>query len=351
MIAAGIPVPLAKTLAAHWKAQVRHVKFDGLTTGVVLRTTVAHPQGSPWGPAIIQLWMISGVLWAKKRLREVQRSYVEGGDSVCAVARAPKPKRRRTQACAACASEVTPLVRKRQSDSSDGQSAKKRRTTTKVYMDNGSVVADEPGHMLDGVVAWEEWSQKVKLRENASKKQLVAKGAQAQQELQQTLDARGLKWNKFVVPEAEVLGTTIGNTALSEKENERCTKFEQRAKLIDILPINRRKIVVFKQSLAMSTLAYGWVFRVPLGRYLNTCTRKMRGNLLKKCNPQLQGVLEANIVPAVVILARLLNMTMTALAVSEDTTAFRLTKQTLHSVTLLRKLMADVGFREEKEFV
>ena len=65
MIAAGIPVPLAKTSAAHWKAQVRHVKFDGRTTGVVLRTTVAHPQGGPWGPVIIQLWMISGALWTK----------------------------------------------------------------------------------------------------------------------------------------------------------------------------------------------------------------------------------------------------------------------------------------------
>ena len=67
MIAAGIPPAVARLFGEHWMQQVRLVKFDNHLSKEELRTTTAHPQGGPWGPVIIQLWMIAGTLWTKSQ--------------------------------------------------------------------------------------------------------------------------------------------------------------------------------------------------------------------------------------------------------------------------------------------
>ena len=150
-------------------------------------------------------------------------------------------------------------------------------------MDDRSIVADTAAAVIRGVQSWETWSDKVKLNENAAKKQLIAKGPQAEVQLREELREQGLGWEKCIVLEAEVLGTTIGNTGIAAKEQKMMDKFEERIKLIDALPVNRRRQAVYKQTLAMSALAYGWLFRIPRMQQLNAAAKRMGGRILRTC--------------------------------------------------------------------
>ena len=53
----GIPGSLVRTLLKVWRNQERWVQFDGQLGKEALHTAMAHPQGGPWGPAVMQLWM------------------------------------------------------------------------------------------------------------------------------------------------------------------------------------------------------------------------------------------------------------------------------------------------------
>ena len=57
------------TLLQTWQKQVRWVAFDGQIETRPVRTGLTHPQGGPWGPAVMQLWTIRGALAAKEKER------------------------------------------------------------------------------------------------------------------------------------------------------------------------------------------------------------------------------------------------------------------------------------------
>ena len=67
LIEAGVPKDIAELFGQHWSGQIRYITFDGHMSQEELTTTTAHPQGGPWGPVVIQLWMIAGTLWTKKQ--------------------------------------------------------------------------------------------------------------------------------------------------------------------------------------------------------------------------------------------------------------------------------------------
>ena len=70
LLGAGIPGEMADVFGDVWSQQVRHVNFDSHVCMDVLTTDTAHPQGGPWGPVVIQLWMIAGMAWTKKQLTQ-----------------------------------------------------------------------------------------------------------------------------------------------------------------------------------------------------------------------------------------------------------------------------------------
>ncbi len=72
MAEAGVPKELIDILTKVWGDQRRYISFDGHVRDKVLTTSTAHPQGGPWGPAIMQLWMIAGVLCTKQMEQEAR---------------------------------------------------------------------------------------------------------------------------------------------------------------------------------------------------------------------------------------------------------------------------------------
>ncbi len=69
---AGVPTELIDVLTKVWGDQRRYISFDGYVNDKVLTTSTAHPQGGPWGPAIMQLLMIAGVLCTKQMEQEAR---------------------------------------------------------------------------------------------------------------------------------------------------------------------------------------------------------------------------------------------------------------------------------------
>ena len=347
MIAAGIPPAVARLFGEHWMQQVRLVKFDNHLSKEELRTTTAHPQGGPWGPVIIQLWMIAGTLWTKSQFDNKMRSLWQQQE-LSISEQEPVRKRRKF---------TTPLLaqetRKRKLEDGDAQRTTKRsRNTVKVYMDDRSIVAKKARPMLAGVMTWEEWSEKVGLRENASKKQLLPKTISAKRELQGELENMGLQnWNKFIVDEAEVLGTVVGNRQLASKEKKRIAKFTERVAWLETVPVSRPRQVLYKRVIAMSALAYGWLCRFPEKKKLDEAAKQMSGKVLQRANPELKNVMEGGILhPMVVLTARLFNMTFMAWQSDISQKSFPWTHCSLHTVSRLRKAMGELGFSEKGEF-
>ncbi len=192
----------------------------------------------------------------------------------------------------------------------------------------------------------------MQLKENVSKKQIVAKGARAKQQIVTELEDRGLQqWKKFVCDEAEVLGTSIGNTALSKKEEKRIKKYSERVQLIDTLPLVMCKKVGFKQAIALSTLNYGWLFRQPNKKILQKAANQMSGQQLRGGSRQLKQVLEANVHPQVAIACGLANLTLASRNNPAIAEWYQWTNETQHSVRQLRLVMAELGFAVQGEFL
>ena len=366
MEAAKLPPNIAQLFGTHWSNQVRHVTFDGHMARETSSTDTAHPQGGPWGPVVIQLWMIAGSIWAKEQMRskirievtepskEIGSKRALHGDDETTGQRAKKPRNegREMHQDRADSRVARSSGSKRKIDEQAEKITKRQKSKTKVYMDDRSIIASEAKAMLMGVQLWEEWSDKVQLKENASKKQLVAKGPAAKLELSNELQQQRLTgWDKFVVDEAEVLGAVIGNTTLAPKEVKRIDKFKERASLMDTLPIPRATMIGFKRAIAMSVLAYGWLFRHPQLAVLNKCASLMMGRTLRNGSRQLKYVMEgATVHPFPVFLCRLFNMTLLAKQKFEHEEYFGWAKAPQHSVGHLRNMMQYLGWEEQAPF-
>ena len=70
----GIPGNLVRTLLKVWRNQERWVQFDGQLGKEALHTAMAHPQGGPWGPAVMQLWMAGGAIRMKEKEKEKEQA-------------------------------------------------------------------------------------------------------------------------------------------------------------------------------------------------------------------------------------------------------------------------------------
>ena len=117
------------------------------------------------------------------------------------------------------------------------------------------------------------------------------------------------------------MGTSIGNTELSNKEQKRIHNFVGRIALLDTLPVKRGTLIGYKRAIAMSVLAYGWVFRVPTGTVMYKCARQMMGKSLREGSWHLNNVIEGGVVHPLVVL-RLFNLTFGARQGKESMEAF-----------------------------
>ena len=66
----GVPEDIVETLVDVWGDQRRYIQFDGHTSKEILQGDTAQPQGGPWGPPLMQLWMMCGVLFTSREVDE-----------------------------------------------------------------------------------------------------------------------------------------------------------------------------------------------------------------------------------------------------------------------------------------
>ena len=399
LLQAGVPEDLAELFGAVWSKQIRYITFDGHCSKETLEGGTAHPQGGPWGPAIMQLWMICGVLWT--RAEEKRQREADAGQQRCGAPAAPpqatppsagagcqegtrRNVNRKREGSAELQAESTKRLRrtryqneadadgegtnngpangrvqslgrpgeKRRLQNTAERELKKRKTDTRVYMDDRTVVSAKARGMLQNVGHWQKWSKLVELHENAGKTQFLAKGPKALQELQEELKLmKKNDWNKYVTDIAEVLGVSIGATKLSPKETDRIKKFRGRCEILDRLRVPRSLTLMYKRALAMSVLAYGWVCHFPTERELNSLADSMFGKTLRGRSRHLRNVLEGGTLhPWAVLTCRLLNLVFTALSKNGGPEVLEWTSPAGTPVRLLRTQLKKMGWAEKGPF-
>ena len=148
-----------------------------------------------------------------------------------------------------------------------------------------------------------------------------------------------------------MLGTTIGNSELVSKETKRISKVNERAALIDILPVAEAKQSFYKRSVAMSMLPYGWVLRAPMRKTLDQCGKAMVGKGAKNGNRRLKNVMEGGAShPVPVLTSELVNLTLTVKQGTINDEAFEWKSAPLCSVAQLQKRMRTFDWKEDWPF-
>ena len=146
----------------------------------------------------------------------------------------------------------------------------KSNTTTKIYMDDRTIVAPTVAQGIVHSKSWDLWSTATGLSENAAKLQIVIK-----KHWRKTVSAQLKKagvLEKHVKEQAEVLGASVGYVQgpLGKKKKERFEAASQRATIISSLLLSRDKKLEYCRAFAIAKLSYGWVSRrLPSGEASN----------------------------------------------------------------------------------
>jgi len=238
LIKAGFPQQLTNTLRQVWTHQHRVMTFDGESLEQPLETGQATPQGDPFGPLLMAVWMVAAT------------NEIESGKKNEAV------------------------------------------TLQKVYVDDRNFTATTAKALLDRKQQWEQWSAKYGMKENAGKAQVTGATRRKMEELRTELQRRGLPEDLLVGP-LEVLGeATRGDGTVAhytERERDRLEQATCVAATVAALPVARETKRRYQKVLAMSKANYGWAAKAPtkpMRAKLNAAVRRLRHNHTSKhlCN-------------------------------------------------------------------
>ena len=251
----GIPGNLVRTLLKVWTNQERWVQFDGQLGKEALCTSLAHPQGGPWGPAVMQLWMAGGAI----RIREKEKEK-EGSETT---EHPPVAKRSRTSETM----EAPPATKRRRAvakTKGKGKGARKKEGEIRmsIYMDDRTVVANKKESLLWAMEEWHKWSRKVGLRENLDKQAIVVAKTvdkEARNKLKEALEEKG--WEASLKENTEVLGAILGNVTakLTKKEEKRVNTFYSRTQMIGSISETAEQERMLKRSLGMPVGIFIWM--------------------------------------------------------------------------------------------
>ena len=348
----GVDEELLGVLEMVWRHQVRYVSFDGHFSLEPLHTEEAHPQGGPWGPPVMQVWMIVGVIATKEmegkkgEEKRGHRAQQEGPQESTNKETdiGPPGKRRRKESST---EGGRPKKRGRETGNEETErNAKRYKVSTKAYMDDRNIVTNNAEALLDGIEAWQEWSKTVELQENAAKTQIIAKGEKERKLLKTAIEARPeTDWSKFTVTVAEVLGASVGGGAtLAPKEQERIEKTRMRIAILDSAQLPKSMSMVYKKCLALSVCSYGWLSRVPNMQTMTKLSNEMYGRAFTRLATNLKQVLlGGGYHPWPVTVVRLTGITIKAVA--KMTPEFSWTEQPQTPVQLLKAQLKKLGWK------
>ena len=117
------------------------------------------------------------------------------------------------------------------------------------------------------------------------------------------------QWQQYIVEHADVLGVSMGSKELSKKEKCRMEKARSILAMLGSIGLPRKLDRQYKQSLAMSTFAYGWLTKMPRLAAMGGIAAKMLAKGLRGGSKHLKFVLEGGTThPLAVVTCRLANL-------------------------------------------
>eukprot|EP00928_Gymnodinium_smaydae_P014238 TRINITY_DN15187_c0_g1_i4.p1 TRINITY_DN15187_c0_g1~~TRINITY_DN15187_c0_g1_i4.p1 ORF type:complete len:1277 (+),score=95.69 TRINITY_DN15187_c0_g1_i4:1051-4881(+) len=210
----GFPNWVLEPMREVWGSASRYICYGGNVEQQAVAAGDATPQGDPWGPLLMAIWMCAG-------LKNVRKKRSEG-----------------TEAVEKNVSEV-------------------------IYMDDRSWAASSAEDCCREVTLWRKWSKVVGLCESEDKTQLVASSAVKKNQLVNKATKIGME--KKVGAELVALGAVSAFTAraLNKKEEERLNGAARVLDVLKCVPCSRAAKVRYTQLFGTSKARYGWVARQP----------------------------------------------------------------------------------------
>lgn len=197
-------------LLSVWKNQQRFIQCEGHVHPVILAASKSSPQGCPCVPAMLALWMSSGL-----RFLEVSFGRLPG------------------QVC--------------------------------VYVDDRTFTARSWSSMDSQIQAWQLFSDTIGLRESRNKTQVTARGCNNKRILEANCNPA------WIQDEVKFLGLSSVSKPRSNtpSETKRIKTAFSRAALLSCAGLQWRRLILAFRSFVTSKLIYGWVARVPPAQQLN----------------------------------------------------------------------------------
>ena len=199
--AAGLPDSWVNTLSMVWTQQSRWILWGGCVMPDKLQATEATPQGDPWGPLALQLWMAAGNGFVHENL--------------------------------------TPDL---------------RNGITRIFMDDRSFSAKTPEGLLEKRRLWGDWSHQVGLLEHPDKTQFVGSSQR------HSNDLRDAGVDAALVPDQwEILGVTAALTRRREsaKEQSRLDAAVRTIHLLSTLRLGYLRFHDTARAYGISQCVYG----------------------------------------------------------------------------------------------
>ena len=218
------PKYMATLLEDVWTQLRRYVIYEGECSKKAYKAGNMIMQGDSFGPFALHILMAAGEIWTKEKMRK-----------------------------------------------------RKGGKYSLVYMDDRNLVTDDPNTLCKYVKAWQAWSGKMGLKENAQKTKIIAKTKKGRAKLRKAAEEH--KMGEFVKMEAEVLGvvTWTGKRKMEKKEQDRVERAKKMAARIAVMPGARERKRMAYRSYGAPVQAYGWIAKgMPAGEEGKSTTAALR---------------------------------------------------------------------------
>ena len=236
---AGWPEGISELIGKLWSNQIRWVSWGGHYHHNPMYASPCTPQGCPFGPVALALWMSAGTAYVRHQV---------GQDFFC-----------------------------------------------RTYMDDRSFLSSSPQGLLDCVSSWAEWISLVGLRESPGKTQLVGLGARRHDLLKEAADRLGYAGSVF--KDITILGSTsaFAPRGCSPKELDRLGAACRTVTLICSIRFSTALFQLKSRVYAVSKLLYGWISRIPPAFVSDKIWTLLRGRTQQAANKYLRAILHGGL--------------------------------------------------------
>ena len=393
MRAAGLPEDVAYLVENTWASQRRWMEVEKHVDPTPMDCGSALPQGDPWGPLMLNIFMWAGMLVVQQQLQDgTPQPDTDENEEAPPVATTKSKGRGRPKAKAKTATtakskakakgtnkgktkpepetsshskdepkETKKIHSEQQAKEVAERRQKQRREQERkypheVYMDDRTWAAENPKASIEPKEAWSNFSKSVLLIENASKTQFMAVQKTKKATLAKEVRKEGMDDKEVVRDYMEVLGCEMSQSTarkMSEKETKKLAKAGKMAQLVGSLPIGHKQKAGAIRVLALSKATYGWVTRevhsLAAQGVFNKTLKAMNAAWARRSNP----FLKAALVGGTMHLRSITAQRIIGMAQSMRWRTSRVLTWNLNPggfVCLLRKTLKRLNWTEEEDF-